>query len=96
MKAPTHSIDSQLSAAPLVAQPPSDQAQRSIRRRISAWLQQRSQGLISSMVGSTGPQIRQLQNGNLRWRAYDPISGQAAHFTSEHELRQWLEQRYYR
>lgn len=96
MKAPTHIVDSHVSELPLAAQPPSNPDQKSIRRGFLEWLQRRSQNLISSMTGSTEPQIRQLQNGDLRWRAYDPISRQAAHFTSEHELRQWLEQRYYR
>lgn len=96
MKAPTHSFDSHASELPLATQPPSHSAQKSIRWGWLEWLQQRSQRLISSMTGSPEPQIRQLRNGDLRWRAYDPISRRAAHFTSEQELRQWLEQRYYR
>ncbi|MGF1567091.1 MAG: hypothetical protein ACFCVD_03285 [Nodosilinea sp.] len=96
MKAPIHGFDAQLSGLPLSPQRPSSPAQQSMRQEFLEWLQQRSQRLISSMTDSTNPQIRQLRDGDLRWRAYDPISGQRASFSSENELRQWLEQRYYR
>ncbi|MBD2232425.1 hypothetical protein [Phormidium tenue] len=60
------------------------------------WLWQRLKTLFAAIAGSTAPQIRLLRDKPLSWRAYDPVSRQTTYFTGEDELRQWLEQRYYR
>ena len=42
------------------------------------------------------PQITATRDraGELQWRVYDPISGYRSRFSSEHEVRVWLESRY--
>jgi hypothetical protein len=34
--------------------------------------------------------------GNLYWRIYDPISDRSATLASEQEVREWLDQRFYK
>ena len=44
------------------------------------------------------PKIWQKRDryGNLYWVVYDPTTGHSSCFSSEQEVRVWLEQRYYR
>ena len=44
------------------------------------------------------PKIWQKRDryGNFYWVVYDPTTGHSSYFSSEQEVRIWLEQRYYR
>lgn len=35
------------------------------------------------------------RQGQVFWKAYDPVSGRTFSFTSEDEVRLWIDQRYY-
>lgn len=60
----------------------------------SAW-QSLGYRLMSYFSGSTEPQIRQRTYGDrLIWHVYDPITQQQMQFSSEQEVRVWLDQRY--
>jgi hypothetical protein len=39
--------------------------------------------------------VRRDRQGNTQFVAYDPVSQQRHSFSSEHELRVWVDQRYY-
>jgi hypothetical protein len=54
--------------------------------------------LIKLAAGSSEPQISEHSDrqGNIFWRVYDPISQTSARFSSEMEVRIWLDQRYSR
>ncbi|MBE9180543.1 hypothetical protein IQ268_18440 [Oculatella sp. LEGE 06141] len=84
--------------ANLEAQYRSEPIQPSLQSTVIARLRQTIQAFIVAIAGSSEPQIRQLRDrdGNVQWRSYDPITGQINFFSSEVEVRTWLEQRYYR
>jgi len=47
-------------------------------------------------VGQTEPRIWQrTRQGQLTWFAHDPVTNRTRQFSSEQEVRLWLEQRYY-
>lgn len=100
MKAPANFSENQrlYTITQLETQYQAEPYQRSVQRDGIAWLWQGVKGAIAAMAGNMEPRIRQVRNGDghLRWRAYDPVSGQVAYLASESELRHWLEQRYYR
>ncbi|WNZ25808.1 hypothetical protein HJG54_25205 [Leptolyngbya sp. NK1-12] len=50
-----------------------------------------------STPASNEPQIWQKRDrfGQVYWQAYDPIRDRFARFSSEQEVRQWLEQNFY-
>ena len=51
--------------------------------------------LMSYFSGSSEPQIRQRTYGDqLVWHVYDPVTQQETQFSSEQEVRIWLDQRY--
>jgi len=54
--------------------------------------------LIHSMTRPNEVQIWQVvdRHGESIWKAYDPYKNTTIHLSSEHDLRVWLEQRYYR
>lgn len=62
---------------------------RRLGRRLGTWLVK---------VLTTSDELRiwvcETRDGML-WHAYDPVSGQTRQFTSENELRVWIDQRYY-
>lgn len=62
------------------------------RSPLSRWMQE----LWQWLVAKPEPRIWQQcdRHGNLLWRVYDPESRESACFTSEAEVRVWLEQRY--
>ncbi|WP_250126747.1 hypothetical protein [Chroococcidiopsis sp. CCMEE 29] len=51
---------------------------------------------ISTPV-SDEPQVRQRcdRSGQIYWQVYDPATNRSARLSSEQEVRQWLEQRFY-
>lgn len=53
--------------------------------------------LSATVAGGQDPKIWQTngQNGVLIWHVYDPITKASTSFTTEMEVRSWLEQRYY-
>lgn len=53
--------------------------------------------LLAYFCGSTEPHIRLKRDhdGNTLFVAYDPVSQQRRNFSSEQDLRVWVEQRYY-
>lgn len=55
------------------------------------------QGVIAFLVGNSAPRITHKTIGQTQgWIVYDPIDASYQQFTQEHEVRIWLEQRYYR
>lgn len=61
------------------------------------WITQLGRFLVNSLVGNDEPRINQTIDrlGNIVWQVYNPINRQILSFTSEQEVREWLEQRYY-
>ena len=58
----------------------------------------KSIGLLTNWATRPGePKVnfRRDSRGNSYFRVYDPISGRYCNFTSEKEVRIWLEERYY-
>jgi hypothetical protein len=53
--------------------------------------QQLRRSLIALFTANSEPQIRKTNEG---WRVFDPISNQTIYFSTEQEVRIWLEQRY--
>lgn len=53
--------------------------------------QQLRRSLIALFTANSEPQIRKTNKG---WRVFDPISNQTIYFSTEQEVRIWLEQRY--
>jgi len=52
--------------------------------------------LVQSLVPNDEPRISQVtRNGKLIWKVYNPQTQQRLSFTSEAEVRSWLETRYY-
>lgn len=62
---------------------------RAIVTQVSHWV-----GHI--LTASSEPKVTQRRDrtGNLTWRVYDPVTGQAHQFSSESEVRSWLDQRF--
>ena len=59
----------------------------------SSWLCQIWNSLMHHLLRGHEPQIRQKRNaaGDVYYYGYDPQSGRSAHFTSDTDLRAWLE-----
>jgi hypothetical protein len=53
--------------------------------------------LVALLSGSSEPQVTTLvdRGGQQQWHVYDPVLNHHHTFTSEQEVRVWLEQRYY-
>lgn len=69
---------------------------QSAKNAIAQLLSKAGSTLLSLFVNSDQPRIQATTvNGEQVWKVYDPISGSRAAFTSEQDLRAWLEQRYY-
>lgn len=53
--------------------------------------------LFVTAAGAQEPKIWQTsdRNGVLIWHIYDPMTKESTSFTTELEVRSWLEQRYY-
>lgn len=77
-----------------------------IRAKAATWLKQVGHSLLNYFCGSIEPKISITQRREgpgaprdgqawVKFRAYDPVSRQHHTFTSEAELRTWLDQRYY-
>ncbi len=58
-----------------------------IKKAIASWVIQTSEPKVSE---------RRDRKGHLYYQVYDPVSNTSAAFSSEAEIRAWLEQRYYR
>jgi hypothetical protein len=60
----------------------------------SSWFSRTWNYLMHHLLRGNEPRIWQKRNaaGDIFYGAYDPDSGQLAHFTSDTELRIWLEQ----
>jgi len=79
-------VRSQRSLTPSVTKPS--------QKRSSIW-QTLGYRLMSYFSGSSDPQIRQRTYGNqLVWHVYDPITGREWKFSTEQEVRIWLDERY--
>ena len=48
--------------------------------------------ILTFLAGSSDPQIEKIGEDN--WRVYDPKSDRWLSFSSEQEVRSWLDQRY--
>lgn len=63
---------------------------------LSIALKQVGSALVNFFAGSHQPQISTVvRNGQTLWKAYDPVTQESTHFSSEAEVLAWLEQRYY-
>ena len=53
--------------------------------------------MVLSAPASNEPRVWQKRDrfGQTYWQVYDPIRDRFARFSSEQEVRQWLEQRHY-
>lgn len=60
-------------------------------------LEQLWNSVLGMLIRSSEPKIYQKHdhNGNLYFQVYDPIAHQTSTFSSEQEVRVWLDQRYY-
>jgi len=60
-------------------------------------LEQLWNSLLNNFVRSSEPRIYQKRTpeGKLYFKVYDPIAHQTSTFSSETEVRVWLDQRYY-
>lgn len=60
------------------------------------WLNRWTNAVLAYFNSSSEPHVRQVnRKGQIVWRVYDPVSRRHHEFTSELELRIWLEERYY-
>lgn len=51
---------------------------------------------VAALTQGQEPKISSVMTDEgLQWQVYDPMSNQTHHFTTETEVRAWLEQRYY-
>lgn len=48
--------------------------------------------IVDFFAGNLDPKIHRTHSGS--WHVFDPKSGQTLHFSSEQEVRIWLDQRY--
>ncbi|MGG6296045.1 hypothetical protein ACQ4M4_16780 [Leptolyngbya sp. AN02str] len=64
--------------------------------KASQWLSKFSQTMVTRLAGTQEPQISQKRdrNGGVSWVVYDPLTSETLYFSSEAEVRMWLEQRY--
>lgn len=55
------------------------------------------QTLVAKLSGGNDPQIKlkYSPSGHEYWHVYDPITGKAETFTTEADVRIWVEQRYH-
>jgi predicted DNA-binding transcriptional regulator AlpA len=58
-----------------------------VKTAIATWVAQKSEPKVSE---------KRNRNGHPYYQVYDPVSNASATFSSEAEIRAWLEQRYYR
>jgi len=65
--------------------------------RAKAHLRPLGSALLNYFCGSTDLRVtvRRDRQGHHQFVAYDPVSQQRHSFSSEHELRVWVDQRYY-
>lgn len=68
----------------------------SFKARVGAMLSALPELILGLGTTSQEPQISQRRDraGQLQWRVYDPMSGQSSQFSSENDVRIWLENRY--
>lgn len=70
------------------------------QKRNFSWvngLKQLAKSFVRSIANSSEPRISKKvdRNGNLYYKVYDPTSGASAVFSTEQEIRIWIDQRYY-
>ncbi len=54
------------------------------------------QTILHALTDHRSPRIRQrMVQGQLQWVAYDPVTQQTRYFSTEQDVRIWLEGRYY-
>jgi hypothetical protein len=70
----------------------STKALRMAHRKLPLW-----QRLLTLLSGKTEPKIWRKRDraGNWYFRVFDPVTNLSSTFSSEQEVRVWLEQRYY-
>lgn len=80
-----------------IAQKSANSIKHTYPSKVASWSRQFWMSLTKWLVSSTEPQVSQRRDryGMLIWRIYDPATNQSATFSSEYEVRVWLEQRYY-
>jgi hypothetical protein len=63
-------------------------------RTLGNWFE----ALLNRLGGEPEPRVWQTGDraGHITWRVYDPVSNLSATFSSEAEVRVWLEERYQR
>lgn len=87
----THSTDSLL--YPPTVKPA---ARASLRDRFAAVIHQASTACVQFLIGSSSPTIRQRRDrtGKQYFLVQDPVSGKSRRFSSEQDVREWLDGRY--
>ncbi|EAW36895.1 hypothetical protein [Lyngbya sp. PCC 8106] len=72
----------------------SNKAERQISQTFSRFFQK----IIRFLANNSEPRIWQTKTrkGDLIWHIYDPKTGQSEHFSSEQDVRIWIEKQYYR
>lgn len=48
--------------------------------------------IIAFLAGNSEPKIDRISGKN--WRVFDPVNGQSLHFSTEQEVRVWLDERH--
>lgn len=71
-----------------IAAPVNATSSRNFRKEITQLWQQ----LIALLAGNSDPKIHRVSKDN--WRVYDPRTDRSLSFTSEQEVRVWLDERY--
>ncbi|MBD2460321.1 hypothetical protein H6G89_04620 [Oscillatoria sp. FACHB-1407] len=67
------------------------------RLHLSSWLSRAWSVIVDVVSGHSEPRIWSStdKTGMIWWHTYDPISNESGCFSSESEVRAWLERRYY-
>jgi hypothetical protein len=65
-------------------------------RRVS-WLEQILERLSYKLLERKDPKVRQVRDrsGKIYWEVYDPVSRRSLFFSSEQDIRIWLERWHY-
>ena len=70
--------------------------QRSQRKSWTQQLQGWGAKAVAALTQGKAPKVSSVMTDEgLHWQVYDPVSNQTHNFTTETEVRAWLEQRYY-
>lgn len=77
---------------------PSQAPERIYLSKLQQILKKSSRNLSNWLSGNSEPRIWQSKDrkGNISWHIYDPVTAQSSQFSSEAEVRAWIDGQYYR